>query len=59
MRRISRQLAEERAPAFYFEKEYTQHQADEAFQSAGKVLEEAKKLAQKLNSVVSPRPAVG
>ena len=50
MQQISRQLAEDRAPAFYIEKEYTQQQAEEALQSANKVLEEAKKLTRRLNS---------
>ena len=48
MQQISRQLAEDRAPAFYIEKEYTQEQAEEALQSAKKVLDEAERLTQRL-----------
>jgi HEPN domain-containing protein len=45
---ISRSLAEERAPAFYMERQYTLQQAQEALASAKRVLQEAKKLASKL-----------
>ena len=48
IQQISHQLAHDRAPAFYMEKEYTRGQADQALQSAGTVLTEAEELSQRL-----------
>ena len=48
MQRISHQLARDRAPAFYMEKEYTQEQASQALQSAETVLTETEEMTQKL-----------
>ena len=48
MQRISRQLARDRAPAFYMEKEYTREQASQALRSAKRVLTEAEELTQRL-----------
>ncbi|MDE0043138.1 MAG: HEPN domain-containing protein [Candidatus Poribacteria bacterium] len=48
IQRISQQLARDRAPAFYMEKEYTREQANQALQSAGTVLTEAEELSQRL-----------
>jgi HEPN domain-containing protein len=48
MQQISHQLAQDRAPAFYMEKEYTREQANQALQSAEKVLTGAQELTQRL-----------
>ena len=48
IQRISHQLAQDRAPAFYMEKEYTRGQAIQALQSAETVLTEAQALSQRL-----------
>ncbi len=49
MQRISHQLARDRAPAFYMEKEYSREQASQALQSAETVLTEAEEMTQRLN----------
>ena len=48
MQRISLQLARDRAPAFYMEKEYTREQANQSLLSAETVLTEAQELSQRL-----------
>ena len=48
MQQISHQLAQDRAPAFYMEKEYTRKQANQALQSAEKVLTGAQELTRRL-----------
>ena len=48
MQQISHQLAQDRAPVFYMEKEYTRKQANQALQSAEKVLTGAQELTQRL-----------
>ena len=48
IQRISHQLAQDRAPAFYMEREYTRGQAIQALQSAETVLTEAQALSQRL-----------
>ncbi len=50
IKEVSTKLAEERAPAFYMEKVYTKQEAEEAMQSAEKVLEEVRKLAERLKA---------
>ena len=49
IQRISHQLARDRAPAFYMEKEYSQEQASQALQSAETVLTEAEEMTQRLS----------
>ena len=49
MQRISHQLARDRAPAFYMEKEYSREQASQALQSAETVLTEAEEMTQRLS----------
>ncbi len=49
MQRISLQLARDRAPAFYMEKEYSREQASQALQSAETVLTEAEEMTQRLS----------
>ena len=48
MQWISHQLARDRVPAFYMEKEYTQEQASQTLQCAETVLTEAEGMTQKL-----------
>lgn len=48
IQRISHQLARDRAPAFYMEKEYTREQANQALQSAETVLSKAEEMTQRL-----------
>ena len=48
IQQISQQLARDRAPAFYMEKEYTREQASQALRSAETVLTEAQELTQRL-----------
>ena len=50
VKEVSTKLAEERAPAFYMEKVYTKQEAEEAKQSAEKVLAEVRELSEKLKA---------
>ena len=47
--RISHQLARDRAPAFYMEKEYSRGQANQSLLSAETVLTEAEEMTQRLS----------
>ncbi len=48
IQQISHQLARDRAPAFYMEKEYTREQASRALRSAKRVLTEAEEMTKRL-----------
>lgn len=48
IREISASLADERSPAFYMERTYTQRKAQEAMRGAEKVLEQAGEIARQL-----------
>ena len=48
IREISASLADERSPAFYMERTYTQRKAQEAMRGAERVLEEAEEIARQL-----------